>query len=727
MLSGVYDSGNKAHLLGDVTEYGNANDVPLNADEQAALVDFFLSEDANELAVVEAGWDMEDPTTWEGVLWDMDGHVVELDLSYMGFEGWLDLSDLTALQKLNIDGNEITKLFVPDCTELTELSCFVNDLTDLDVSGCESLESLNCALNQITTLGLMDAETEEPLSRLTDLNCTGNLLTELDLSGTPNLEILRCSSNNLETLDVSDLSSLNMLFCGNNRIIESENGDLLSAMAAIEDEGGTARMGTQQYNDAYSFNEDELANLQAFADLSLNQEALNWDPEHPWSWQGVEWKIYDGEYRIASVNFDGMAVEGTLNLPETEYLEAVSCENTGLAAVNLAGCPNLSSLNCANSGILDLDVSDCDELTALNCAGNALQVEETSDSLSRLPGLELQTGTISYANQSILEDETNFHPDELAELWNFLNLGSNGETLDWDLERPGTWAGVIWMPDEESGTYRVAGLDLAEQNVVGELDLTGFACLDTVNFSGTGIESVRLPSSLLILPEYAFYGSAIRELYLSEGLTVIEPYAFAYCENLKAVALPESVARIGDGAFYGCSSLRDAVFLGDAPLEAGEDVFCGTDPEFSITRFADTAWTAEEPLLMQYLSTVVTDDTVLILDPDVTLDTDDTFGPLNQYCGHDITVTLVTRKEALEGACWLAVYNDQGRLVSTQLKQVAQGSGMALCTFDDVEIQYTGAESCSFKTFLVDPAASAGPISDSLDCVLTKPVADEEA
>ena len=135
----------------------------------------------------------------------------------------------------------------------------------------------------------------------------------------------------------------------------------------------------------------------------------------------------------------------------------------------------------------------------------------------------------------------------------------------------------------------------------------------------------------------------------------------------------------------------------------------------------------DDPLLTQYLSTAVTDDTVLLLDPSVTLYTDDTFGPLNQYCGHDITVTLVTRKDALEGACWLAVYNDQGRLVSTQLKQVAQGSGMALCTFDDVEIQYTGAESCSFKTFLVDPSAETGPISDSLDCVLTKPVAEEEA
>ena len=680
-------------------------------------------EGINELAAMEADWDLEDPDTWEGVRWNTEGRIVELDLSYMGLSGWLNLEEMTELISLNIDGNDITKLIIPDCTKLKDISCFYNDLTSLDVSGCTELQELDCALNQIESIKLENAS-------LSNLNCTGNLLTELDLSASPNLEELRCGSNNLSTLDLSELSALNTVFCSGNQIIESKNENLLSALSAIENAGGSADLGTQQYNDDYAFNEDELTNLTEFAESSLNLEKLGWDLDDPWSWSGVEWKIYGTEYHISSMNLSGLGLEGTLNLPNADYLESIACDDSALSAINLAGCSNLSSVSCRDAGLLDLDVTECENLTSLNCVGNILPVEDTNDSLSQLPGMELQTGVVSYENQLILDDESAFHEEECATLLNLLNIGSNGDLLNWDTELPGTWEGVTWTPAEEGDIYRVAGLDLSSRELEGELDLRGFEYLTDFDFSCTEIETVRLPENIVIMPEYAFYDSGIREIYLPEGIRILNPYTFAYCEELETVVLPKSLARIGEYAFYGCSKLENAVFLGDAPLTGGgsdfnrfETIFRDTNSAFSITYFSDTAWGEDHPLLTTYHTNTAAENTILFLDPDVTLYSDDTFTALNQYCGHDITVVAATRANNLSGTCWLTVYDEQGRMINALHKEITAEDSMFLCTFDDVEIQYVGTGGCRIQALITDSSGTFTPVSVNMDQTLTKPTA----
>jgi len=43
---------------------------------------------------------------------------------------------------------------------------------------------------------------------------------------------------------------------------------------------------------------------------------------------------------------------------------------------------------------------------------------------------------------------------------------------------------------------------------------------------------------------------------MSNNVTSIGPYAFAYCSKLKSVEIPDSVTSIGDGAFMSCSLLE---------------------------------------------------------------------------------------------------------------------------------------------------------------------------
>ncbi len=54
------------------------------------------------------------------------------------------------------------------------------------------------------------------------------------------------------------------------------------------------------------------------------------------------------------------------------------------------------------------------------------------------------------------------------------------------------------------------------------------------------------------------------EYKVEEGTEFICPYAFARCNNLRSVSFPDSVAEIGDRAFWDCSELEEANGLGDS-------------------------------------------------------------------------------------------------------------------------------------------------------------------
>ena len=56
----------------------------------------------------------------------------------------------------------------------------------------------------------------------------------------------------------------------------------------------------------------------------------------------------------------------------------------------------------------------------------------------------------------------------------------------------------------------------------------------------------------------AFEGRVqLREVVIPDGVEVIEPSAFAFCENLERVSLPGTLREIGRAAFRACRSLRE--------------------------------------------------------------------------------------------------------------------------------------------------------------------------
>ncbi len=194
-----------------------------NAHDYNAMVNFLNQPSAvkGQTNAQRLGYDISQPETWTDVVWsdDTEKRLVQIG-SESGASAWtskrlagsMDLSNCTALEKINCDSNSMTALDVSGCTALQDLNCMDNQLTALDISGCTVLVNLICNFNMLTTLDI-SANTA-----LEDLACYGNQLALLDVSTNKELKILVCSYNRLTALDVSANTALQNLSCSQNQL-----------------------------------------------------------------------------------------------------------------------------------------------------------------------------------------------------------------------------------------------------------------------------------------------------------------------------------------------------------------------------------------------------------------------------------------------------------------------------------------------------------------------------
>ncbi|EJK66284.1 hypothetical protein THAOC_12805 [Thalassiosira oceanica] len=87
-------------------------------------------------------------------------------------------------------------------------------------------------------------------------------------------------------------------------------------------------------------------------------------------------------------------------------------------------------------------------------------------------------------------------------------------------------------------------------------------------FSGcTALRRVALPSTVAELGEYAFYGCcSLAEMRFNEGLRVVGENAFKICTSLRSVTIPSTVTELGNFAFSQCCNLSEMIFLGGSRL-----------------------------------------------------------------------------------------------------------------------------------------------------------------
>lgn len=140
-----------------------------------------------------------------GVVWKADANGVKrattISWPNCGLVGTCDLTELSALERLDVSGNALTEATLAS-SALTTLNVDGNALTALDLTGVPALESLRCASNDLT---------EIDLSRNVALiycDVSFNSLATIDLRALKELTTLKCAANDLQTLDLTENATL---------------------------------------------------------------------------------------------------------------------------------------------------------------------------------------------------------------------------------------------------------------------------------------------------------------------------------------------------------------------------------------------------------------------------------------------------------------------------------------------------------------------------------------
>ena len=151
----------------------------------------------------------------KGTTVTLKGYITELTCSGTGSNKPLtaiNVQDLTALQVLKCEENQLSNLNVQGCTSLQKLLCHNNQLVALNVQGCTALEKLLCRKNKLTSLNVQGC------TALKEIQCQANQLTGLDIQGWTALEKLFCNSNQLTSLNVQGCTALKDIQCQANQL-----------------------------------------------------------------------------------------------------------------------------------------------------------------------------------------------------------------------------------------------------------------------------------------------------------------------------------------------------------------------------------------------------------------------------------------------------------------------------------------------------------------------------
>lgn len=161
----------------------------------------------------------------------------------------LTLEKAPSLKQLYCQENELSSLNLQNADSVITVICSSNDLTSINATGLKMLQSINCGTNKLATLSLSGCTAltafqveSNPLVHLDMSDCRSlyalsvyrtqndslSKLETLSVNGCTSLVSIKCERNSLTTLDVTDCDSLSRLTCFNNKLtsISLDNPEL---------------------------------------------------------------------------------------------------------------------------------------------------------------------------------------------------------------------------------------------------------------------------------------------------------------------------------------------------------------------------------------------------------------------------------------------------------------------------------------------------------------------
>ena len=258
----------------------------------------------------------------------------------------ITLSDLPALQRLNIPSNQVKKLKLVGLNKLNTVNANNNQLTEAVLSRLPALESLDLAVNKLPELELAG------LPALQRLDLRSNELPELELAGFPALRQLDLRSNGLERLVLRGVG--------------------LSNVSNYQTRGSTFRRRSCD-SDQVCVGDNPLAELTVVGLPNLEWIDLVRDQER---------------YRITTLE--------SITLSDLPALQRLNIPSNQVKKLKLVGLNKLNTVNANNNHISDLSsIGSIISLVTLNLDHNDIKNVSPLASLVNLRALHIVSNLIS--------------------------------------------------------------------------------------------------------------------------------------------------------------------------------------------------------------------------------------------------------------------------------------------------------------------------------------------
>lgn len=566
-----------ATLLSQNEDY-TENEIVYNSSQVSAIQAFLQCADGNGVSNADKlGWDVSDCTTWSGVSFNANGEVVSVKVSFKDLYGSIDFSSFLSLVYVDISANYISSINVSNCANLTYLDVSDNEITSIDINSNVLLEYLDCSSNDIENLNVSSNINIETL------NCYSCLLNSLDVSNLFNLQEMDCSCNTIQSIDLSNNTNLIKLYCFLNYFDIEEGSTQCLQFVEVENRNNSEVIYYPQYAPANAnYNSYEMNALREFALSGENNSVLNWldennDIDLSQVDENVWFEKFDGIYRIAYIDIANLSITGTLNLSAFSCLKELDCSNTEISALILPSISDLEYLDCNSSELTQLTLpTTCDKLNYVDCKNNHLDISIFTDDFIN-DVLSFDGGTIKYKHQIINASADEFDENDYNALCAFANQKDNLSSLDWDLTAPGEWDYVNWKLDTVSGKYKLLDCYFDCLDITGDIDLSGCTALEYASFSGSDIETAKLP----VLTEKLYTASTVETASLGANEN-----AFYDCPKLEAVVISPLAEKIESGAFYNCKALQ-AVYVPESVISIADNSF-GNCPNLTLAGADET-------------------------------------------------------------------------------------------------------------------------------------------
>ena len=304
------------------------------------------------------------------------------------------LDQLTNLQSLNLSENHLTRIAGLDqLTNLQSLDLWNNQLVRIEgLDQLTNLQSLDLRWNQLTRIGGLDK-----LTNLQSLDLIGNQLTRLEgLDKLTNLQSLELWGNQLVRIEgLGKLTNLQSLDLSGNQLTRLEGLDKLANLQSLNlwNNQLTRLEGLDKLTNLQSLNLrnnqlvrieglDQLANLQSLG-LSGNQLTLI---------EGL-----DQLTNLDSLDLSGNQITSIEGLDQLTNLDSLDLSGNQITSIEgLDKLTNLQSLYLSRNQIASLEGLDqLTNLQSLYLSGNQITSIESLDQLTNLDSLDLSGNQIT--------------------------------------------------------------------------------------------------------------------------------------------------------------------------------------------------------------------------------------------------------------------------------------------------------------------------------------------